>query len=77
MALIGFLAWHQVPLLTGPHVLGRISPATRRSRSRRRPPRPPACSSDIGGHRSLGRGRGHQCANVLALQKLDRQDTSK
>jgi anhydro-N-acetylmuramic acid kinase len=25
MALIGFLAWHQVPLLTGPHVLGRIS----------------------------------------------------
>ncbi|MFY9765430.1 MAG: anhydro-N-acetylmuramic acid kinase, partial [Mycobacterium sp.] len=26
MALIGFLAWHQVPLLTGPHVLGRISP---------------------------------------------------
>ena len=27
MALIGFLAWHQVPLLTGPHKLGRISPA--------------------------------------------------
>jgi anhydro-N-acetylmuramic acid kinase len=26
MALIGFLTWHQVPLLTGPHVLGRISP---------------------------------------------------
>ncbi|ORB12658.1 anhydro-N-acetylmuramic acid kinase [Mycobacterium noviomagense] len=26
MALIGFLACHQVPLLTGPHVLGRISP---------------------------------------------------
>jgi len=26
MALIGFLAWYQVPLLTGPHVLGRISP---------------------------------------------------
>jgi anhydro-N-acetylmuramic acid kinase len=26
MALIGFLAWHQVPLLTGPHLLGRISP---------------------------------------------------
>ena len=26
MALIGFLVWHQVPLLTGPHVLGRISP---------------------------------------------------
>ena len=26
MALVGFLAWHQVPLLTGPHVLGRISP---------------------------------------------------
>jgi anhydro-N-acetylmuramic acid kinase len=26
MALIGFLAWHQVPLLTGPRVLGRISP---------------------------------------------------
>jgi anhydro-N-acetylmuramic acid kinase len=26
MALIGFFAWHQVPLLTGPHVLGRISP---------------------------------------------------
>ena len=26
MALIGFLAWHRVPLLTGPHVLGRISP---------------------------------------------------
>jgi anhydro-N-acetylmuramic acid kinase len=26
MALIGFLAWHQVPLLTGPHALGRISP---------------------------------------------------
>ncbi|ORV46708.1 anhydro-N-acetylmuramic acid kinase [Mycobacterium conspicuum] len=26
MALLGFLAWHQVPLLTGPHVLGRISP---------------------------------------------------
>jgi anhydro-N-acetylmuramic acid kinase len=26
MALIGFLAWHQVRLLTGPHVLGRISP---------------------------------------------------
>lgn len=26
MALIGFLAWHQVPLLTGRHVLGRISP---------------------------------------------------
>jgi anhydro-N-acetylmuramic acid kinase len=25
MALIGFLAWHRVPLLTGPHVLGRIS----------------------------------------------------
>ena len=24
MALVGFLAWHQVPLLTGPHVLGRI-----------------------------------------------------
>ena len=26
MALIGFITWHQVPLLTGPHVLGRISP---------------------------------------------------
>jgi anhydro-N-acetylmuramic acid kinase len=26
MALIGFLAWHQVPLLTGPHKLGRICP---------------------------------------------------
>ena len=26
MALIGFLAWHQVPLHTGPRVLGRISP---------------------------------------------------
>ena len=26
MALIGFLSWHQVPLLSGPHVLGRISP---------------------------------------------------
>ena len=26
MTLIGFLAWHQVRLLTGPHVLGRISP---------------------------------------------------
>src|SRR6202012_3019614 len=26
MALIGFLSWHQVPLLTGPKVLGRISP---------------------------------------------------
>ncbi|ODQ99209.1 anhydro-N-acetylmuramic acid kinase [Mycobacterium intermedium] len=26
MALVGFLSWHQVPLLTGPHVLGRISP---------------------------------------------------
>jgi anhydro-N-acetylmuramic acid kinase len=26
MALVGFLAWYQVPLLTGPHVLGRISP---------------------------------------------------
>src|SRR6202000_2780693 len=26
MALIGFLAWYQVPLLTGPRVLGRISP---------------------------------------------------
>jgi anhydro-N-acetylmuramic acid kinase len=26
MALVGFLAWHQVPLLTGPNVLGRISP---------------------------------------------------
>jgi anhydro-N-acetylmuramic acid kinase len=26
MALIGFLAWHQVPLLTGPKVLGRLSP---------------------------------------------------
>ena len=26
MALIGFLAWHQVPLLAGLHVLGRISP---------------------------------------------------
>ena len=26
MALIGFLTWHQVPLLTGPRVLGRISP---------------------------------------------------
>jgi anhydro-N-acetylmuramic acid kinase len=26
MALIGFLTFHQVPLLTGPHVLGRISP---------------------------------------------------
>ena len=25
MALIGFLTWHQVPLLTGPNVLGRIS----------------------------------------------------
>ena len=26
MALVGFLAWHQVPLLSGPRVLGRISP---------------------------------------------------
>jgi anhydro-N-acetylmuramic acid kinase len=26
MALIGFLTWYQVPLLTGPRVLGRISP---------------------------------------------------
>lgn len=26
MALIGFLAWYQVPVLAGPHVLGRISP---------------------------------------------------
>ena len=26
MALIGFLAWHQVPLLAGPRALGRISP---------------------------------------------------
>ena len=26
MALIGFLSWHQVPLLTGPKVLGRLSP---------------------------------------------------
>ena len=25
MALIGFLAWHQVPLLAGPNMLGRIS----------------------------------------------------
>lgn len=25
MALIGFLVWHQVPLLTGPKVLGRLS----------------------------------------------------
>jgi len=30
MALIGFLAWHQVPLLTGPHVPGRISPGAAR-----------------------------------------------
>jgi anhydro-N-acetylmuramic acid kinase len=26
MALVGFLSFHQVPLLTGPRVLGRISP---------------------------------------------------
>jgi anhydro-N-acetylmuramic acid kinase len=26
MALVGFLAFHQVPLLAGPRVLGRISP---------------------------------------------------
>ena len=26
LALIGFLSWHQVPLLTGPKVLGRLSP---------------------------------------------------
>ena len=26
MALIGFLTWHRVPLLTRPRVLGRISP---------------------------------------------------
>lgn len=30
MALVGFLGWHQVPLLTGPHVLGRISPGNSR-----------------------------------------------
>ena len=47
MALIGFLAWYQVPLLTGPHVLGRISPGDAPApRSRRRLPRPPACSSE-------------------------------
>jgi anhydro-N-acetylmuramic acid kinase len=26
MALVGFLSFHQVPLLSGPRVLGRISP---------------------------------------------------
>ena len=39
MALIGFLALHQVPLLTGPHVLGRISPGARRCARGRRPSR--------------------------------------
>jgi anhydro-N-acetylmuramic acid kinase len=39
MALVGFLSFHQVPLLSGPRVLGRISPPVQLPRPRARPAR--------------------------------------